>query len=285
MNNPLLSVIMPVFNGEKYIAAAIQSVLNQSYDNLELLIINDGSTDSSQEVISTFDDSRIRCFQQENNGVSAARNVGLAALSGEYLVCLDADDMLTEDSIQLRMNVFAEQPDIAFVDGAVEKVNASGTTLLSRWTPKYYGNPLNDLLNLTGHSFFGPSWMVRSELIKGVRFREEMTHAEDLLFYLELSRGARNTYKCISEVTLKYRVHASSAMRGSLHKQEAGYQRILTEIQDWTELSKEAKRNFRRKTASIMFKSYISNGEISNAIKILNQNKQSLSIKDLLIKS
>ena len=154
MNNPLLSVIMPVFNGEKYIAAAIQSVLNQSYDNLELLIINDGSTDSSQEVISTFDDSRIRCFQQENNGVSAARNVGLAALSGEYLVCLDADDMLTEDSIQLRMNVFAEQPDIAFVDGAVEKVNASGTTLLSRWTPKYYGNPLNDLMFFLGKSVY-----------------------------------------------------------------------------------------------------------------------------------
>src|SRR5687768_3986107 len=115
---PLVSVILPVYNGGMYIETAIVSVLSQSYRNLELLIVNDGSTDNSEEVISRYlhSDPRVRYFKQENRGVAAARNVGLAEMKGSYFAFLDADDVYTVDSIALRMSKFEKSDALAFCD-------------------------------------------------------------------------------------------------------------------------------------------------------------------------
>ena len=90
----LISVVMPVYNSEKYVGRAIESILNQTYRDIELIIINDGSTDSSGTIIQHYADKdmRIKVITQINSGVSAARNAGIAAASGEWMYFIDSDD-------------------------------------------------------------------------------------------------------------------------------------------------------------------------------------------------
>ena len=95
-----ISIILPVFNGEKFIEKAIESVLNQSLNDFELIIVNDGSTDSTLDIITSFDDERIKVIDQNNKGPGQARNNGLEIASGEYVMFLDADDWFCEDALQ-----------------------------------------------------------------------------------------------------------------------------------------------------------------------------------------
>ena len=96
MQNDIISVIVPVYNVEKYLATCLESIVNQTYPYLEIIVINDGSTDSSQEIIHqyAYKDSRIKLISQQNNGLSAARNSGMAAATGTYIVFVDSDDYI-----------------------------------------------------------------------------------------------------------------------------------------------------------------------------------------------
>jgi glycosyltransferase involved in cell wall biosynthesis len=104
VDNPLVSVIIPVFNAEKYIAETIQSVLNQTWQNIEIIIVDDGSIDTSVAKASAFNTDRIKIFKQQNKGASAARNKGLAEAKGDYIQYLDADDLLKSDKIATQVN-------------------------------------------------------------------------------------------------------------------------------------------------------------------------------------
>lgn len=99
MIKPLVSAIVPVFNGEKYLAATLSSILSQTYENLEIIVVNDGSTDGTAAICSSIGD-KIRYIQKSNAGVSAARNRGIAEASGKYIAFLDADDKWMPNKIE-----------------------------------------------------------------------------------------------------------------------------------------------------------------------------------------
>ncbi len=106
MNKPKISIIVPVFNTEKYLKLCLNSILNQSYQNLEIICINDGSTDNSAEILKTYSnkDQRIKVFTQENSGLSAARNLGLAKSTGDYVTFVDSDDEIESEMINTMIN-------------------------------------------------------------------------------------------------------------------------------------------------------------------------------------
>lgn len=125
-----ISVIMPVYNKEKYIEASLRSVLQQSFDDIEILVVDDGSTDRSSEIIDQFADRdpRIRVFHVRNGGVSSARNIGLEHAQGRWIQFLDADDMLEPDYLQNAVQVLEkEKADILF--SAFTMVDTQGTSL------------------------------------------------------------------------------------------------------------------------------------------------------------
>ena len=95
----LVSIVVPVYNAEKYIRECIDSIINQKYQNIELILVNDGSTDNSYDIINGFNDNRIIIINQENQGVSTARNIGIEAAKGDYFCFVDADDLLETDFI------------------------------------------------------------------------------------------------------------------------------------------------------------------------------------------
>src|ERR1700712_3200957 len=102
INNPLVTVLMPAYNAEKYIAEAISSVLKQSFTDFELLIVNDGSTDGTEKIINSFNDSRIILISQPNKGVSAALNFGLTHSRALYVARFDADDICHPDRLKIQ---------------------------------------------------------------------------------------------------------------------------------------------------------------------------------------
>ncbi len=113
---PLVSVVMPIFNGQQYLAEAIQSVLNQSFADFELIVIDDGSVDGSrkivQEFMATAPQTSLLC--QENGGVSAARNSGILASNGRYIAFLDQDDRWTPEALQIQVSYHQSHPEIGY---------------------------------------------------------------------------------------------------------------------------------------------------------------------------
>ena len=101
-----VSVIVPVFNLETYISQCIESIVSQSYENIEIIVVNDGSKDRSEEIIQQYQkkDSRIKYFKRENHGLSESRNFALSKASGKYVVFVDGDDWLEKDMIAKMMN-------------------------------------------------------------------------------------------------------------------------------------------------------------------------------------
>ena len=119
-NHPVISVIMPVFNSEKFLKQSVESVLNQSLKSLELIVVDDGSTDGSYGICEGFasQDDRIRLFRQENRGAGSARNKGIEAARGDYIHFLDSDDYLMHDRVYEEvLQVFTKSKvDIVYVN-------------------------------------------------------------------------------------------------------------------------------------------------------------------------
>ncbi len=115
---PVVSVIMPAYNAADYIAKAISGVLNQTYKNFELIVINDGSTDQTENIILSFNDQRIKYSRQENHGLAATHNTGIRKSAGEFVIKLDADDMMTPDFIERHIAEFERhtEADLVYCD-------------------------------------------------------------------------------------------------------------------------------------------------------------------------
>ncbi|MGA9294677.1 MAG: glycosyltransferase family A protein, partial [Ignavibacteriaceae bacterium] len=109
--NPLVSCIIPAFNSERYIEEAIKSVLNQTYSNIELIVIDDGSTDNTSEFVKKFK-GKVKYFRQANSGPSAARNSGLSKALGDFISFLDSDDLWEKNKISYQMECFEKNPGI-----------------------------------------------------------------------------------------------------------------------------------------------------------------------------
>ena len=105
MNDPIVSVIIPAYNSEKFIGETLYSVVRQSFQAMEIIVVDDGSTDGQNEIIKTImkEDARIKLIQQANRGVSAARNLGIEHAKGQYLAFLDADDVWLPHNIKVKV--------------------------------------------------------------------------------------------------------------------------------------------------------------------------------------
>jgi glycosyltransferase involved in cell wall biosynthesis len=262
---PLVSVIMAAHNEEQYIADSIQSVLKQTYSNWELLIIDNASTDNTSKIIHSFNDSRMVILYEEKPGVSRARNHGLRKMKGEYFCFLDADDQLTPNSIEIRINKFAKNENLAFVDGIIQVYNEDFSQKIRTFKPAFTGNPHQELVKLNHKCFYGPSWLIKRK--KGVmyEFNPALTHCEDLLFYIRYSM--MGIYSYVEDNILIARKHKKSAMT-NLNGLGNGYMQLLKilsssdyEFPVWKKLAFDLKRR------KIMLLSYTHEGNFLSGCK------------------
>ena len=190
MNQPLISVIMPVLNGERFIAEAIASIHAQNYPNLEILVIDDGSTDNSAEIAEQM--GAIVFKQAKNTGIAAARNRGLAAARGQLIAFLDADDLWVQNKLELQLKVLQKHPDILAVTGFVEQF-----FMLSSRQPII----IKTFLPVVS------AVLVRREVFDQIGiFDETMTQSEDLDWFLRLREQSLG-FVMLAQILLRYRSH------------------------------------------------------------------------------
>ncbi|WP_370089235.1 glycosyltransferase family 2 protein [Ekhidna sp.] len=269
MSYSLVSIITPVYNTESFLAECIQSVLCQDYQSFELILINDGSTDRSKDIIHSFDDSRIRYFEQTNQGVSAARNVGLANMQGEFFCFLDADDVMPPHSLSSRIKHFRTDEHLDVIDGKVVYADSQLSFTGEVYQPNYRGNPKDQLLKISRCCFFGPSWMIRRRHDLHYAFDTELSHSEDLLFYLSLTFQKNIQYGFVSEGVLIYRQNENSAMTNLLGL-ERGYRLLLSKLWKFhpNKISIWQMLRLKLKVTKIMFLSHLFDGkDLMNAVR------------------
>ena len=209
----LVSVMMPAYNAERYIASAIESVLAQTYSDWELLVVDDGSTDRTGEIAAGVGDPRVRVLRQANGGEAAARNHALRSMRGEYLAFLDSDDRFLPEHLALTVEFLKDRPEVdgVYTDGYHVDSDDNRLPLLSaRRRGPYEGSIFEALVRAS--DVFGPPICVvlRAERVheKSCRFDERIVIGPDWDFFVHFSEHARFGY--IDRPTCLYRVHLTN---------------------------------------------------------------------------
>ena len=193
-----VSVVVPLFNKERWISRAVQSVLAQTHQNFELIVIDDGSTDKGAEIVRGYEDRRIRIISKDNGGVSSARNLGIKVASGHFIAFLDADDEWRPLHLEVLLKGFGLRDDVvaicddhALLEGPVTRAVSNAELFM----------PLN---SISGHTFYrfgipktlskdlfvpnSSCTMVRSQVLmdNNLLFEEGMQHGEDINFWIKI---------------------------------------------------------------------------------------------------
>jgi hypothetical protein len=202
---PRVSVVMPAYNSARTIGQAIGSVLEQTMADLELIVVDDGSTDATAAAVAVVEDPRIRLITRVNGGTSAARNTGIAEARGDWVAFLDADDLWLGDKLELQLTLMAAAPGCLASQGSAYLVDDDLNRLaLRRCVP--VDDPLLTFLRFENLPNAGSSWIVKRDLLDRIGgFDTTLPRIEDWDFSIRLARFAKPL--CIDEPLALYRYH------------------------------------------------------------------------------
>lgn len=197
-----VSVIIPCYNSEDTIKNTLQSVINQTYKSIEIIVVDDGSKDNSKNIIKEIKDNRINYHYQPNNGVSSARNKGINLTTGDYITFLDSDDVIKEDKVETQLCLLEKEKkkvcycenEIIFTEGSKIKQSKS-----NNYSEKILLPYLSKKLLVTTND-----WLIETKLIKDnqIYFSEDISYGEDSLFFLKvISKGS---VCCVNKVLSTY---------------------------------------------------------------------------------
>lgn len=207
---PVVSVLMPVYNSEQYIAQAIESILAQTFVDFEFLIIDDGSTDASLMLLEAcaVKDTRVCLTSRKNKGIPRTRNELLSQAKGEFIAVMDADDVALPERFTRQVEFLQNNPEVICVGGAHEVIDEKGRLLTRLELPEH--DDEIQRLALAGHgSIRHPCAMIRrTVLIEVGGYDEALLSAHDLDLWLKL--GEIGTLANLKEIVLKYRLHMNS---------------------------------------------------------------------------
>lgn len=209
MNQPLVSVVIPNYNYGRFLAQAIDSALAQTYPNVEIIVVDDGSTDDSAEILKSYSD-KIRRIKQTNRGVSSARNNGTAASKGELVAFLDADDVWLPEKLEKQVGIFQADDKVGLVHCGMVDFEDNGN-LLSEHLDGMNGYVALDLLRYRRSVILGGGSAVvvkRKAFEKTGGFDENLRVGEDWEFYYQAAKHYKVGF--VKEVLLKYRLHSNN---------------------------------------------------------------------------
>jgi len=179
VKSPEVSVIIPVYNQAKFIDKAIESVLKQSYQDFEIVVVNDGSTDNSESTVKGFIDFRIRYIcHSDNRGISAARNTGIRASRGKYITLLDADDEFLPEKLDMQVELLRSEPsDVGVVCAWSFNIDKNGDYISKRYLPRKGGYIFEDLLSANYMSV--PALLIRRECFEKVGLFDNLLNGQE----------------------------------------------------------------------------------------------------------
>lgn len=241
----LVSVIVPVYGVERYIADTINSVLSQTYQYYELILVDDGGLDLSVEICKQFSDSRIQIIHQANRGLAGARNTGIRHSKGDYLAFLDGDDLWGAEKLEKHVQHLDEHPSIGISYGRSLLIDENGYALGTYLMPK--------LKNIALPHFFrenpignGSSAVIRREVLESIKFHDNIygveepfyfddhfRRAEDIELWLRIAIQTSWKFEGIPEVLTLYRIN-SGGLSASLEKQLDAWEQVLFKIKSYS---------------------------------------------------
>jgi len=237
---PMISVVIPMFNVEKYIEQSIQSVLTQTYHNFELILVDDGCSDGTLKRVAQFVDHRIRLIQQKNRGLSGARNTGIGASRGFYIALLDADDYWAPDKLAKHLHHLNTHPEVGvsycpslFVDDDSNLLGIGQFPKLSDVSKQHIfcRNPVGNgsapvirrsLLNDIG--YFGE----KKDQYRKMYFDESLRQSEDIELWTRISLTTQWKFEGIAEPLTYYRVN-EGGLSANLGKQLQSWQHAVNQ--------------------------------------------------------
>lgn len=207
MSAPLISVLMPVFNADRYVAEAVESILAQTLGDFEFIVIDDGSTDRSPDILSQFAgrDRRIRLLSQANRGHSVAMNMGLGLCRGEFIARMDADDISLPKRFERQMSFLRQHDECVLVGCGLLRIDADGDALCEEILPESHEQIEARLLAGQGAICHPATMIRRSAMVAVGGYREAFHGAEDHDLWLRLGEVGRLAN--LSEVLFLSRIH------------------------------------------------------------------------------
>jgi glycosyltransferase involved in cell wall biosynthesis len=215
-----VTVLMPVYNAAKYLNESIDSILNQTFTDFEFLIINDGSTDDSGNIIDSYSDKRIRHHRLSNNkGLIKALNIGLELAQGEYIVRMDADDISHHDRLMAQVNYLDNNPEVSVASVSRYILGVKEKTLSSKY--------LSDLevrtLNIFNCPIVHPGAAIRNAYLKSnnLKYNTDYVHAEDTALWTEIL--LKSKIVVLNKKLLGYRIHNNqvSSLHSNIQRQNS----------------------------------------------------------------
>lgn len=292
-NNPIVSVIVPVYNVETYIEECLDSIVNQTYPYLEIIVVDDGSTDSSNQLVKNYlEDERILFIEQENKGLSGARNSGLKKATGKYLLFVDSDDYIELTMLEALVPLMEEsQADLvrfngaAFVDGMNKTADQDYYDFSHRLKEKKIYQ--EDSFQANSRTFVSPVYlylMKRSILTEqDLWFREDIIH-EDELFTPQVFLSIQTMiYVNAFYYYRRYRENSIMTIQNPMQHQRSftSYLKIFKELEllyQSDTYNKEQKKLIKRQMLSIY------NGLKENQSEAVNKNNEMTQIKTITLK-
>lgn len=239
-----VSVIVPVYNVEKYVAQTIESVLGQTYPNFELLIVDDESPDGSVEICRQFQDSRIKIISQKNRGLAGARNTGIRNATGDYLAFLDSDDLWLPEKLERHVAHLDSRPQVGVSFSRSAFIDGEGNPLNYYQMPKLTGITTPHLLcrNPIGN---GSAPVLRREVLEAIRFQDNihgtvedfyfddrLRQSEDIECWIRISIKTNWVIEGIPEPLTLYRVN-TGGLSASVLKQLASWEQAIEKTRSY----------------------------------------------------
>ncbi len=187
---PLVSVVLPVYNGEMYIAQAVDSILNQTFKDFELIVINDGSTDKTAEILNKYTDPRLQIITQENKGLVAALNRGIEAARGTYIARQDADDASLPERLQLQSHYLQQHAETVIVGSSMSVMNKQGT-ITHKHSVLLHDPELRQELLIRSPFAHGSVMFKKSAALTAGLYQQNFWPAEDYELWLRLSEHGK----------------------------------------------------------------------------------------------
>lgn len=239
--NPTISVVMPVYNGERFLREAIESILKQTYSDFEFIIINDGSTDKTDEIVRSYNDPRIVYIKNDKNlGLSKSFNTGIDAARGKYIARMDADDVCAPKRFERQLQFLERRPGVDIVGSNLRFIDEKSRPL-SNFKRQA------DHIDIKFSSLFStpmmhPTIMGKTSVFKTHHYNEALSNSEDYELWSRLLFKTDTHFANIHEPLLFYRTYPNSFTQTlNLDKRIVSAHNAITNIEHYTKLTDEEK--------------------------------------------
>jgi glycosyltransferase involved in cell wall biosynthesis len=214
MESPIISVVISVFNGENFLSETLDSILNQSFPDFEVILIDDGSTDCTPAILEKFrlGDPRIAVFGQENRGLVESLNRGCSLARGKYIARMDADDVALPDRFLLQVEFMESHPEVGVLGGNVELINAEGKLLGIKSNFPQQNEEIQGAL-IQSCTFCHPTVFIRRSTFLAARGYRRIRDAEDYDLWLRIAEQSQLAN--LPDVLIRYRFHKSQVTTSS----------------------------------------------------------------------